>query len=126
MIPVNFSSNALDPRYFNRRSEMYWLAAEWIKSGGWLPDDPQFVREACAARYWLHKGQLRVLEKDQIKLKLQGHSPDKWDAFMLTFALPEMRSGVQSMIGLPGLKREPKIESEWDPFADDRRGVLVS
>lgn len=118
LIPVNFSSNAIDPRYFNRRSEMYWLAAEWIKNGGWLPEMPGFVREACAGRYWLDHGKLRVLEKDQIKKALAGHSPDTWDAFMLTFALPEMSAGM-SNLGLPGFKGN-KIESEWDPFDEKR------
>jgi hypothetical protein len=33
-IPVNFSGKATDPRYFNKRSEMYFLAAEWVKKGG--------------------------------------------------------------------------------------------
>lgn len=128
LIPVNFSSNALDPRYFNRRSEMYFQAAEWIRDGGWLPNIPQFVREACAARYWFHKGQLRVLEKEQIKKDLQGHSPDTWDAFMLTFALPDMPADLAAIAGFPEFSSQRgRVESDWDPFEEKpRRGALTS
>lgn len=37
MIPVHFSSPADDPRYFNKRSELYFRAAEWVKHNGSLP-----------------------------------------------------------------------------------------
>lgn len=127
LLPVNFSSSALDPRYFNRRSEMYFEAAQWIKNGGWLPKDQSFVREACAAVYWYEKGKLRVEEKDQIKKKLQGQSPDLWDAFMLTFSLPDMPASVDTMLGLPGFRRNDSVAHEWDPFDDrPRRGALIS
>lgn len=125
LIPVNFSSNALDPRYFNRRSEMYFQAAEWVKNGGWLPNIPSFIREACAARYWFEKGKLRVLEKDQIKKDLQGHSPDLWDAFMLTFALPDMPMSVDQMLGLPGFRKHDTVAHDWDPLEERRTGVLT-
>lgn len=124
LLPVNFSSSALDPRYFNRRSEMYFEAAQWIKNGGWLPKDQGFVREACAAVYWYEKGKLRVEEKDQIKKKLQGQSPDLWDAFMLTFALPDFPANVDTMTGMPmpfqSFNRPGKVSSDWDPFEDKR------
>lgn len=123
LLPINSSSNALDPRYFNRRSEMYFQAAEWIKTGGWLPKSDQFLREACAATYSFHKGQLRVLEKDQIKVNLQGHSPDLWDAFMLTFALPDMPASVETLTGMPIQSHNfgrHKVASDWDPFAAER------
>lgn len=129
LIPVHFSSNALDNRYFNRRSEMHWLAAEWVKNGGWLPNMPTLIRQACATRYWLDHGKLRVLEKDQVKQKLQGQSPDDWDAFILTFAYPEMQANLASLSGFPGLERlTDRVESDWDPFDDTRtrRGALTS
>jgi hypothetical protein len=82
------SGNAPDPRYFNMRSYLYFKAAEWVKSGGWLPNVPGIVREATAATYWFENGKFRVEEKKQIKSRI-GVSPDYWDAFMETFALPE-------------------------------------
>jgi hypothetical protein len=85
--PVEFAGKATDPKYFNKRSEMYWEAADWVKRGGALPNVPELIREATAARYWFDKGKLRVEEKDQIKARL-GNSPDLWDAFVTTFAAP--------------------------------------
>ena len=85
VIPVNFSSAATDKRYFNKRSEIMWEAAQWVKRGGQLPHMPEIVREATAATYWFEKGKIRVEEKDQIKRRI-GVSPDLWDAFCCTFA----------------------------------------
>lgn len=90
LIPVNFSSAATDPRYFNKRSEIMFRAAEWVKTRGILPNDPQLVREASAHRYWFDKSKLRVADKDQVKKALGGQSPDHWDALCLTFAWDEM------------------------------------
>lgn len=118
LIPVNFSGNALDPRYFNKRSEMHFLAAEWVKNGGQLPNVPGLIREACAARYWFDKGKLRVAEKDQIKIDL-GDSPDDWDAFITTFALPDMPASVESLVGFPAgtfAESGGGLKSDWDPF----------
>jgi phage terminase large subunit len=85
--PINFSGKALDRRYYNKRSEMIWLMCEWVKAGGWLPNDPELTAELTAYTYWLDGNQLRVVEKDQVKA-LIGRSPNKADALALTFAQP--------------------------------------
>lgn len=86
VIPVNFGGKALDPRYKNRRAEMYFLAAEWVKEGGCLPYRPELQREATVSSYWFRDGKFQIEEKEQVKEKLNGESPDEWDAFVLTFA----------------------------------------
>lgn len=117
LYPVNFSGKADDSRYYNKRSEMYFRAAEWVKSGGALPDVPGLVREACATTYYFHEGKLRVVEKDQVKREL-GKSPDLWDAFCLTFALVEM----PSTRGMTALERQlqgaGRVVSDWNPMED--------
>lgn len=90
-IPVNFAGKAIDPRYFNKRSEMWYLMAEWVKRGGALPNDPILRRELTAPTYTYHQGKFRLEEKDQIKKRL-GFSPDRADALALTFALPDLPS----------------------------------
>lgn len=93
---VMFSGKPTDPRYFNKRSEMYFEAAQWVKRGGQLPNIPELVREATAATYYFDKGRLRVEEKDQIKQRI-GVSPDIWDAFVTTFAseiAPDLGNGT--------------------------------
>lgn len=102
LVPINFSGDASDPRYFNKRSEIMFRAAEWVKTKGCLPNVPQLVREASAHRYWFDKGKLRVAEKDQVKKALNGQSPDYWDALCLTFAYEEMPGALtdeQQLLG---------------------------
>jgi phage terminase large subunit len=119
--PVNSSGDADDPRFFNKRSEMQFRAAEWVKRGGSFPASmTEIVREATATTYYLDKGKLRVTEKAQIKVLLNGTSPDLWDAFCLTFAHPDMPSMMASMPGSPlsGLIRTNTVQHDWDPFAE--------
>lgn len=119
LVPVSFSGQATDPRYFNLRSEMYFRAAEWVKGGGWLPQLPLLVREGSVALYWYESGKLRVEEKAQIKKRL-GYSPDHWDALLTTFALPDMPASMQSLAGIPAAAflTQGRALTEWDPYAD--------
>lgn len=88
-VGVNFGSRGTtDPRYFNRRSEMWFELAEWVKRGGSLPDDPVLAADLVAPTYTFQEGKFRLEEKDQIKSRL-GRSPDRGDALALTFAVPE-------------------------------------
>jgi phage terminase large subunit len=118
LYPVDSSAQATDPRYFNRRSEVHFLAAEWVKSGGWLPNLPELVREATAATYWFEGGRLRVEDKAQIKKRL-GNSPDLWDAFVYSFALPDMPKR-SAELGRPFNRgRAPAMSAvEYNPLAE--------
>lgn len=113
-IPVNFASSAIDSRYFNKRSEMWFELAKWVKRGGSLPNIPQLRRELTTPMYWFKSGKFQLEEKEQIKKRL-GFSPDDADALALTFALPEMPRGDYE--GTP-MVRKPNIKSEWNPFED--------
>jgi phage terminase large subunit len=120
LLPINSGHNADDRRYFNKRTENNFRAAEWIKAGGATPQNGQFVREACAVRYWFDKGVFRVLEKDQMKKALNGKSPDYWDAFCLTFSLVEMPASDAAMTGVPGFSGGNHVKTEWDPYREER------
>lgn len=85
--PIHFSGKANDPQYGNKRAEMFFLMAQWIKDGGALPDIPELVAELTTPVYYFHKDRLMLEEKDQIKARL-GRSPDLADALALTFAQP--------------------------------------
>lgn len=91
IIPVDFGENALDPQFYNRRAEMHFLMADWIKSVGCLPADPLLRGELCAPGYehaQKNGRSVRKVEpKKDIKARL-GRSPDKSDALGLTFAAP--------------------------------------
>jgi phage terminase large subunit len=117
MIPLNMAGVAPDPRYYNMRSYLDFKAAEWVKSGGWLPNVPGFVREATAPTYWLEGGKLRTEEKKQVKSRI-GVSPDLWDAFKMTFAFPDMPASMQELVGAGNTGRSNKMLSDWDPLAN--------
>lgn len=116
LYPVNFSGKPDDPRYFNKRSEIMFRAAEWVKRGGALPEGAtHLVREATAATYWFEGGRLRVEEKEQIKKRV-GYSPDDWDAFCTTFAIPDMPSG--EMMGVGSSYGGRGMRHEYDPWGE--------
>lgn len=101
IIQVPFGGAAKeDTRFANKRAEMMWLAAEFVKAGGGLDDDPELIAEAVAHTYTFDtKGRILVVEKEQVK-KLIGRSPDKWDAYILTHA-DQVHIEQRDMLGRP-------------------------
>lgn len=85
-IPVEFSGKATDSQYFNKRTEMFFLMAQWVKSGGALPDNvPELVAELTEPTYSFKGDQMILEPKERIKERI-GRSPDYADALALTFA----------------------------------------
>lgn len=113
---VNSSGEPTDPRFFNKRSEMEWLAAEWVKRGAGAPNDPELAREMAAPTYTFYNNKIRVEEKDQIKARL-GVSPDKWDSLKLTFAMPDM---PRDMAELGGDVGTGDVISDYEQFPGRR------
>lgn len=123
LMEINFSGKADDPRFLNRRAEMSFRAAEWVKSGGALPDIPGLADEACAQTYQFKDGKFALPDKAIVKEVLKGQSPDLWDGFILTFAVAEM----PTLEGIPGLVNAMQMahsggnRGEYDPFDESRR-----
>lgn len=109
---IQFAGSPNDPRFFNKRAEMWWEMAEWVKKGGSIPNIPELVRELTAPTYWLQNGKLRLEEKEQIKKRL-GSSCDHADALALTFAVNVLRRGVT----IAGTEHTNQSETEFDPYA---------
>lgn len=86
-IEVQFAGKPSDGRYFNKRAEMWFECAEWVKSSGCLPDDPDLVGELCSPTYAFKGDRMLIEDKEQIKARL-GRSPDKAEGLILTFAEP--------------------------------------
>lgn len=114
LYPVNFSGKADDPRYFNKRSEMHFRFAEWVRAGGCLPNLPDKVRELTVATYFFDKGKLRVVEKDQIKALLNGKSPDYLDSVLTTFALPDQPTQMAEGRVIAGSGAKGHAKDDWD------------
>lgn len=112
IIPVVFHAEAIDPRYRNRRAEMWIKMAEWIKTGGGrLPNVPELVGELITPTYVFNNGKFQLEDKDQIKDRI-GRSPDLADALALTFALPDMPASTSELRHL----RKKAANAEFDPF----------
>jgi hypothetical protein len=130
---INFASSALDSEHFyNRRAEMWWNMAEWVKRGGSLPNLPELVKELTAPTYVIQNGKIRLEEKAQIKARL-GVSPDLGDALALTFAIPDAprrayygrRAGKAAMDYDP-LEENDGIQSRESEEPDDTKPIRRS
>jgi phage terminase large subunit len=113
---VSFSGKAIDARFYNKRAEMHWLLAEWVKRGGALPPVPELVAELTAPTYTFKAGKLIIEEKEQIKAKI-GRSPNYADALALTFAEPDMPKS-DAMLNLLGVRDRNHARDDFDPFRD--------
>ncbi len=114
---VNFGSKALDElHYYDRRSEMWWNMAQWIKRGGQLPNDPDLAKEIPRVTYIIQNGKIRLEQKSQMKSRT-GVSPDMADSLALTFAVPEARRRRGSGIG------NGKAEMEYDVLTGGKDGI---
>lgn len=118
IIPVNFSQKPSRAAYYNKRAEMWFEMAAWIKRGGCLPPDSQLARELTTPTYtYTPQGKLRLEAKEQIKERL-GFSPDKADALALTFAHAEA-PGVHHDGQAIGMPPRQKQNLDWNPLNDD-------
>lgn len=114
-IEVQFAGKAIDERYANKRAEMWFDMAEWIKRGGALPNLPELGRELMAPTYTFQGGKFLLEPKEQIKKRL-GSSPDLADALALTFALPDMPAQDQIIPGPDG--QRGKVLHDYDPMGE--------
>lgn len=115
-LEISSSGKAIDPRYMNKRAEMWFEMANWLRRGGQLPNLPDLAKELTAPTYFFQNGKFQLEPKEQIKKRL-GFSPDIADALALTFAQPEMpaRGEYESLIN-----RSHSASHEWNPYDDTR------
>ncbi len=88
VIGVDFGGKPLSVRFQNRRCEMWWLMADWVKTAS-LPEAPELVGELTGVTfdYANASGKLALESKDDMR-KRGLPSPDLADALALTFAAP--------------------------------------
>lgn len=117
--PVHYAGRPNDARYVNKRAEMWFEFAQWVKEGGAIPPiDAQglpideIVAELTTPTYFFKGDKFQIEDKDQIKERL-GRSPDLADAAIQTFAQP-----VAPRQKMHGTERGGgRVISEYDPFA---------
>lgn len=116
---VDFGGSALEPgRFYNRRAEMAVTAMDYIKAGGHIPNDPEFISECCAHTYTFKDGLFLIEPKDLVKKKL-GRSPDKFDAYILTHAAPvSITASLENLQRYPGMSgNSGHAKTEYDPWS---------
>ena len=113
---IHYSSSAIDQAYFNKRSEMWFEMAKWIKRGATIPNDARLIKELTAPTYTFVNGKFQLESKDQIKARL-GFSPDVADALGLTFALPDVATTVEMDLGRP----RQQLKHDYDPLDRDNK-----
>jgi len=114
VVEVPFGGRATaDKLFVNRRAEMWWEMAQWLRNGGAIPNDTALKQELATPTYWYDPQGRRVLEsKEDIKKRLQGGaSPDLADALALTFASPVRR---RSPLEQARASRHPT--RDYDPY----------
>ena len=109
---VNFGGKPTNPRYHNKRSEIWDGIRIWLDEGGAIPNNTELKTDLCIPTYKFDAGNRLQLEtKDEIK-KRGMRSPDLGDALALTFAHPVAPRGI----GLNGTPVAGEMQSEYDPF----------
>lgn len=82
-----FAGKATVPKYANKRAEIWFEMAEWVKKGGALPPIPELVAELTTPTYSFQGDKMIIEPKEAIKKKLK-RSPDLADGLAVTFAYP--------------------------------------
>ena len=114
-IGIHFAGKAINPRYFNKRAEMYMSAAQWIRDGGAIPANcPELITDLTETTYFFHGDKFQIEDKDQIKTRI-GRSPDWGDPFALTFAQPVMPKPREAYPQTQALNA-----LDYDPFSRER------
>jgi hypothetical protein len=121
VIEVPFGGRPTTAGYANRRAEMWCKMRDWLKAGGAIPHDEDFIRELATPVFWHNNKDEVVLEpKDSIKERLPDYgSPDIADAACLTWAADV---ATATDVFEDRLRRKPKSGGDYDPFSKAHRG----
>lgn len=117
-IEVDFAGKANDPKYFNKRAEIWFEMCEDIKRGLALPADLTEIVPELTTPTYTFKGDKFMLEpKEQIKARL-GRSPDIAEALATTYAQP-IHVTLRNELGLPMNQAPAQAQHEYDPYNRD-------
>jgi hypothetical protein len=117
VIEINFGGKAYNVRYVNKRAEMWFLMAEWVRAGGCIPNDDSLKLELATPTYkYDAANRIQLESKDEIKKRLpDAGSPDIADALALTFAQPVAKRGLARQFGA-----RSRAAQDYDPLENLR------
>lgn len=103
-----------EPEFLNRRAAAYWRASILVKQGKLaIPDDPVLLRQLMATTYDFQQGKVRIIPKEKLKEELDGQSPDRADAFVLSLWDDVNKRTAGSLQAATGGRAPNK---DYDPF----------
>jgi hypothetical protein len=110
VVEVNFGGKPIDPRFNNKRTEMWHTMADAVRAGLAIPNHLTLKMELATPVYRFDAANRIVLEsKDDIRKRLpDAGSPDLADALALTYAQPVAKQIRQ---------QRPQPAPEYDPYA---------
>jgi hypothetical protein len=116
---VDFGGKPTNPRFLNKRCEMWWEMADWVKTMGAIPNDKNLIRDLCAPKFDYKRadGKLKLESKDDLRERGLP-SPDLADALALTFAFPVL---ANERPVVPPFTRSPRrgmALHDQHPFAE--------
>lgn len=108
-----FSGKPIDPGYLNKRAEMWGTGKQWIKAGGAIdPKDEELYQDIIGPETVARlDGKIQLEGKEDMKERGLP-SPNKGDAWALTFAEPVSKRTVPI-----GATRHMAVEVDYDPLA---------
>lgn len=106
VIGLHTGARQEDDRNYNMRARLHRRAKEYLETESpSLHDDPEFLAQISSLKYTYKNGLLLMQDKKQYKKEF-GRSPDRSDAFILTFA------------DFKAPKPKPKIERRDRPLGE--------
>lgn len=102
VLAINWGEDADDPEiYLNKRAECCFAGREWLIAGGEIIGD-EVKRDIMAYQYRKTlSGKKQILEKPKLKRRL-GRSPDRGDAFFMTFYYGKQLTNIRASQGMSG------------------------
>ena len=110
VMEVNFAGKSSDPRYANKRAQMYGRLKEWLEIGA-IDDDQDMFTDLISIEYGYSRTSNAILLESKEDMKKRGLvSPDDSDALAVTFA--------EDIGPLPTRQgQNVGIQHEYDPYA---------
>ena len=119
VVGVNGSDKPSDPKYLNKRIEMWDAMKEWLVNAD-IPDAQTLEDDLTSPEYFYNnKGKMQLESKDSMK-KRGLPSPDRGDSLAMSFAYP-----VMATTGDRVLTQAEKDWREVTGFADSMRTAIV-
>lgn len=102
-----------EEKFKNKRAELYWNLRELFETGQIIiPDDDKLIAELSSIEYKFQTGKIYIEEKAEHKKRI-GRSPDRADALMLSYAVPNIGKWIEDdfVESMPGYPQAPRQDA---------------